>query len=47
MEAGVLMNNIQRIVQENEKLKRELEEKSIKIESQNDKIADLIQRNQM
>ena len=47
MEAGVLMNNIQRIVQENEKLKKDLADKNAKIETQNDKIAELLQRNQM
>ena len=47
MEAGVLMNNIQRIVQENDKLKKDLADKNAKIETQNDKIAELLQRNQM
>ena len=47
MEAGILMTNIQRIVQENDKLKRELADKSAKVEQQNEKISDLLQRNQM
>ncbi|XP_013394043.1 FK506-binding protein 15-like [Lingula anatina] len=46
MEAGVLLQNIQRIIQENERLKKEIFEKSARIESQNEKIADLLQRNQ-
>uniref|UniRef100_D4A6E5 peptidylprolyl isomerase n=1 Tax=Rattus norvegicus TaxID=10116 RepID=D4A6E5_RAT len=46
METSMIMNNIQRIIQENERLKQELLEKSSRIEEQNDKISDLIERNQ-
>nr|XP_006817309.1 PREDICTED: FK506-binding protein 15-like [Saccoglossus kowalevskii] len=46
MESGILMQNIQRIVQENERLKREMFEKSSRIEVQNEKISELLQRNQ-
>ncbi|XP_078685814.1 FK506-binding protein 15-like isoform X2 [Branchiostoma floridae x Branchiostoma belcheri] len=46
MEASVLMQNIQRILQENERLKKEVFEKSSRVESQNEKIAELLQRNQ-
>lgn len=47
MESSVLMHNIERIVQENERLKKEAYEKSAKIEKQNDKISELLQSNQM
>ncbi|XP_074067234.1 FK506-binding protein 15 [Macrotis lagotis] len=46
METSMIMNNIQRILQENEKLKQEVLEKKNRIEEQNDKITDLIERNQ-
>ncbi|XP_013203685.1 FK506-binding protein 15 isoform X1 [Microtus ochrogaster] len=46
METSMIMNNIQRIIQENERLKQELLEKSSRIEEQNDKISELIERNQ-
>ncbi|VTJ92060.1 Hypothetical predicted protein, partial [Marmota monax] len=46
METSMIMSNIQRIVQENERLKQELLEKSSRIEEQNDKITELIERNQ-
>ncbi|XP_041368693.1 FK506-binding protein 15-like isoform X1 [Gigantopelta aegis] len=46
METGVLLQNITRIVQENETLKKDVFEKSGKIEAQNDKIAELLQKNQ-
>ncbi|XP_064649384.1 FK506-binding protein 15-like isoform X2 [Lineus longissimus] len=46
MEAGMLMQNIQRLVQDNDRLKKDLFEKSQKIESQNEKIAELLTRNQ-
>ncbi|EDL31155.1 mCG15824, isoform CRA_c, partial [Mus musculus] len=46
METSMIMSNIQRIIQENERLKQELLEKSSRIEEQNDKISDLIERNQ-
>lgn len=47
MESSVLMHNIERIVQENERLKKEGYEKSARIEKQNDKISELLQSNQM
>lgn len=46
METSILMQNIQRIVQENEHLKKELVECGTKLESQNCKIAELLQQNQ-
>ncbi|XP_060264882.1 FK506-binding protein 15 isoform X8 [Ovis aries] len=46
METSMIMSNIQRIIQENEKLKQEILEKSSRIEEQNDKISELIERNQ-
>ncbi|XP_030062404.1 FK506-binding protein 15 isoform X2 [Microcaecilia unicolor] len=46
METAMIMNNIQRIIQENERLKQEVFEKSSRIEEQNEKISALIQRNQ-
>ncbi|CAO2587774.1 FK506-binding protein 15, partial [Lemmus lemmus] len=46
METNMIMSNIQRIIQENERLKQELLEKSSRIEEQNDKISELIERNQ-
>ncbi|XP_016278346.1 FK506-binding protein 15 isoform X3 [Monodelphis domestica] len=46
METSMIMSNIQRILQENEKLKQEVLEKNNRIEEQNDKITDLIERNQ-
>ncbi|XP_075800951.1 FK506-binding protein 15 isoform X6 [Microtus pennsylvanicus] len=46
METSMLMSSIQRIIQENERLKQELLEKSSRIEEQNDKISELIERNQ-
>ncbi|MEJ1282855.1 FK506 binding protein 15 [Cricetulus griseus] len=46
METSMIMSNIQRIIQENERLKQELLEKSSRIEEQNDKISELIERNQ-
>jgi FK506-binding protein 15 len=46
MEATVLLHNIQRIMQENEHLKRDVFEKSARIETQNQKIAELLERNQ-
>jgi FK506-binding protein 15 len=46
MEAGILLHNIQRIMQDNERLKREVFEKSARIEGQNEKIAELLERNQ-
>ncbi|KAM4848428.1 FK506-binding protein 15 isoform X1 [Urocitellus parryii] len=46
METSMIMSNIQRIVQENERLKQELLERSSRIEEQNDKISELIERNQ-
>ncbi|XP_007898373.2 FK506-binding protein 15 isoform X1 [Callorhinchus milii] len=46
METSMIMHNIQRIIQENERLKQEVFEKSSRIEELNGKIGDLIQRNQ-
>ncbi|KAH0615480.1 hypothetical protein JD844_004778 [Phrynosoma platyrhinos] len=46
METAMIMNNIQRIIQENERLKQEVFEKSSRIEEQNEKISELISRNQ-
>ena len=46
MEAGVLLHNIQRIMQENERLKKDVFERSTRIESQNVKISELLERNQ-
>ena len=46
MEAAVVLHNIQRIMQENEHLKKEVFEKSARIESQNVKIGELLERNQ-
>uniref|UniRef100_A0A671YVK0 peptidylprolyl isomerase n=1 Tax=Sparus aurata TaxID=8175 RepID=A0A671YVK0_SPAAU len=46
METSMIMHNIQRIVQENECLKKEVFEKSSRIEEQNHKIGELINQNQ-
>ncbi|XP_075416458.1 FK506-binding protein 15 isoform X2 [Tenrec ecaudatus] len=46
METSMIMNNIQRIIQENERLKQEVLEKSGRIEDQNNKISELIERSQ-
>ncbi|KAL4218675.1 FK506-binding protein 15 [Mactra antiquata] len=46
METSVLLHNITRIVQENERLKKDVFDKSGKIETQNEKISELLQRNQ-
>ncbi|KAK3602380.1 hypothetical protein CHS0354_011215 [Potamilus streckersoni] len=46
MEATVLLHNIQRIVQENDRLKKELLEMSSRVEFQNEKISKLLQQNQ-
>ncbi|XP_063172559.1 FK506-binding protein 15 isoform X2 [Candoia aspera] len=46
METTMIMTNIQRIIQENERLKQEVFEKSSRIEGQNEKIGELIHRNQ-
>ncbi|KAG9472543.1 hypothetical protein GDO78_018830 [Eleutherodactylus coqui] len=46
MESAMIMNNIQRIIQENERLKQEVLDKSSRIEEQNVKIGELITRNQ-
>ncbi len=46
MEAGVLLHNIQRMMQENEHLRKDVFEKSARIETQNLKIAELLERNQ-
>ncbi|KAM8866573.1 FK506-binding protein 15 isoform 2-T2 [Synchiropus picturatus] len=46
METSMIMHNIQRITQENECLKKEVFEKSSRIEDQNRKICELIDQNQ-
>ncbi|KAH9500361.1 hypothetical protein Btru_071602 [Bulinus truncatus] len=46
MEANVLMHNITRIVQENERLKKDLYDQSHKVQEQNEKIAKLLEQNQ-
>ncbi|XP_072538566.1 FK506-binding protein 15 isoform X2 [Salminus brasiliensis] len=46
METAMIMHNIQRIIQENECLKKEVFEKSARIEEQNRKIGELINQNQ-
>uniref|UniRef100_A0A096M9T5 peptidylprolyl isomerase n=1 Tax=Poecilia formosa TaxID=48698 RepID=A0A096M9T5_POEFO len=46
METSMIVHNISRIVQENESLKKEMFEKSSRIEEQNRKIGDLINQNQ-
>lgn len=46
MEAAVLLHNFQRMIQENEHLKKDVFEKSARIETQNLKIAELLERNQ-
>nr|KAI8730079.1 FK506-binding protein 15-like [Biomphalaria glabrata] len=46
MEASVLMQNITRIVQENERLKKDLYDQSNKVQEQNEKIAKLLEQNQ-
>ncbi|KAI5138571.1 Fk506-Binding Protein 15 [Manis pentadactyla] len=46
METSMIMSNIQRIIQENERLKQEVLEKNNRIEEQNEKISELIERNQ-
>uniref|UniRef100_A0A023GFZ1 peptidylprolyl isomerase n=1 Tax=Amblyomma triste TaxID=251400 RepID=A0A023GFZ1_AMBTT len=46
MDSEALLHNIQRIVQENVKLKNESSEKNSKIQALNEKICDLLQQNQ-
>ncbi|XP_020345284.1 FK506-binding protein 15 isoform X2 [Oncorhynchus kisutch] len=46
METAMIMHNIQRIIQENESLKKDVYEKSSRIEEQNRKIGELINQNQ-
>ena len=46
MEAAVLLHNFQRLIQESEHLKKDVFEKSARIETQNLKIAELLERNQ-
>lgn len=46
METSMIMHSIQRIIQENESLKKEVFEKSSRIEEQNRKIGELINQNQ-
>jgi FK506-binding protein 15 len=47
MEVGMLVHTVEKIVSENERLKKELLENSGRIEAQNSKINELLQRNQM
>uniref|UniRef100_A0ABM5F5E7 peptidylprolyl isomerase n=1 Tax=Pogona vitticeps TaxID=103695 RepID=A0ABM5F5E7_9SAUR len=46
METSMIMSNIQRVIQENERLKQEVFDKNGRIEEQNEKISELIARNQ-
>ncbi|XP_075257275.1 FK506-binding protein 15-like isoform X2 [Convolutriloba macropyga] len=46
MEAAVLMQNIHRVVQENDRLKRETDEARVTIDGQTEKIASLLSQNQ-
>uniref|UniRef100_A0A4W5PGQ3 peptidylprolyl isomerase n=1 Tax=Hucho hucho TaxID=62062 RepID=A0A4W5PGQ3_9TELE len=46
METAMIMHNIQRIIQENESLKKDVYEKSSRIEEQNRKTGELINQNQ-
>uniref|UniRef100_A0A4W5QR01 peptidylprolyl isomerase n=1 Tax=Hucho hucho TaxID=62062 RepID=A0A4W5QR01_9TELE len=46
METSIIMHNIQRIIQENESLKKDVYEKSSRVEEQNHKIGELINQNQ-
>ncbi|XP_060787180.1 FK506-binding protein 15 isoform X2 [Neoarius graeffei] len=46
MDTAMIMNTVQRIIQENECLKKEVFEKSSRIEEQNRKIGELINQNQ-
>ncbi|KAG8177009.1 hypothetical protein JTE90_006952 [Oedothorax gibbosus] len=46
MDSALLVQNIERIVQENHQLKEDVELKNTKIQSLNEKICDLLQRNQ-
>ncbi|XP_058861417.1 FK506-binding protein 15-like isoform X2 [Acipenser ruthenus] len=46
METAMIMHNIQRIIQENERLKQDVFDKSSRLEEQNKKISELINQNQ-
>ena len=46
METGILLSNLQRIIKENEQYKKDLYEKSVKIEDLNGRITELLSRNQ-
>ena len=46
METGILLSNLQRIIKENEQYKKDLYEKSVKIEDLNGRITELLARNQ-
>ncbi|XP_035205858.1 FK506-binding protein 15-like isoform X2 [Stegodyphus dumicola] len=46
MEGTILLQNIQRIIQENQQLKEDVEIRNSKIQALNEKICDLLQRNQ-
>jgi len=46
MEASLLLSNIQRIINENEAVKKDLFDRSAKVEELNTKITQLLDRNQ-
>ena len=46
MEAATLMANVQRIIFDNERLKKDVFEKSARIQQQNEKVAELLELNQ-
>ena len=46
MEASLLLSNIQRIIKENEAVKKDVFDRSAKVEELNAKIAELLDRNQ-
>lgn len=46
MEASLLLSNIQRIIKENEAVKKDLFDRSAKVEELNTKITQLLDRNQ-
>lgn len=46
VESRVLLENLSRIISENDKLKQEVAEKTGKVEEQNHKISSLLQDNQ-
>jgi hypothetical protein len=46
METSILLSNLQRIIKENEQYKKDLYEKSVKIEDLNGRITEFLSRNQ-